>query len=141
MNKNETDQKFVSIPENEMNKELKSRIFELERLGVEYCRILQKKYEKIFEKQGKYNIRLWISRDIDGDEIDGLSSENCLEKEYRSQITIDYDDQKFDDDLYADTFLLWYYFGGYWKGSGSLYDLSKNDLYSDVEDTLIMLIK
>ncbi|OAH59211.1 MULTISPECIES: hypothetical protein [Bacillaceae] len=45
-----------------------------------------------------------------GDEIEGLTSEKCLEKEYRSQIAIDYDGPKFDEDFYAATIELWHYF-------------------------------
>ncbi|WP_298466907.1 hypothetical protein [uncultured Psychrobacillus sp.] len=57
-------------------------------------------------------------------------------KEYRSQIAIDYDSPKLEDDFYADTIQLWYYFGGYSEGSGTLYDLTKNDLETDIEEAL-----
>jgi hypothetical protein len=36
---------------------------------------------------------------------------------------------------------LWYYFGGHFKGSGTLYKLSKNDLETDIEDALKTLLK
>jgi len=36
---------------------------------------------------------------------------------------------------------LWYYFGGYSEGSGTLYDLSKNDLETDIEEALKMCLK
>lgn len=124
----------------EINEELKRNIVELERLGEEWGKVLQRKFADVFESQGKQNLRIWICRDIDGDEIEDLTSEKCLEKEYRSQIAIDYDGPKFDDDFYADTIELWYYFGGYFKGSGTLYDLSKNDLETDIEKTLKTLL-
>jgi hypothetical protein len=139
--KNEIDEKYVFIPEIEINEELKRNIVELEKLGEEWGKVLQRKYVDVFESQGKLNLRIWICRDIDGDEIEDLTSEKCLEKEYRSQIAIDYDGPKFDDDFYADTIELWYYFGGYFKGSGTLYDLSKNDLETDIEETLKTLLK
>lgn len=85
-----------------------------------------KKYIKEFELQGKQNLRIWVCGDIDGDEIEGLTSEKCLETECRSQIAIDYEDPKMDEDFYADTIDLWYYFGGYLNSSGTLYNISKN---------------
>jgi hypothetical protein len=47
---------------------------------------------------------------------------------------------KFDEDFYAVTIELWYYFGGYFKGSGTLYNLSKNDLATDIEESLKELL-
>ncbi|KIL74792.1 hypothetical protein SD77_2794 [Bacillus badius] len=41
-----------------------------------------------------------------------------------------------DDDFYAHTIQLWYYFGGYLEGSATLYDLSKKDLETDIEEAL-----
>src|SRR4051794_39136299 len=118
-NEHEIDNKYVSIPESEINEELKRSIVELERLGEQYSKVLQSKYKNVFENHGKHNLRIWICRDIDGDEMEELTSGSCLEKEYRSQIAIDYDGPKFDDDWYADTIELWYYFGGYFKGLGT----------------------
>ncbi|MCY8571312.1 hypothetical protein [Bacillus haynesii] len=138
---NEIDEKYIFVRESEINEELKRNIVELERLSEEWGKVLQKKYTKEFEKQGKYNLRIWICRDIDGDEIKDITSDKCLEKEYRSQIAIDYDGPKFDDDFYANTIELWYYFGGYFKGSGTLYDLSKNNLEIDIEEALKMLLQ
>jgi hypothetical protein len=138
--KEEIDEKYVFVPENEINEELKRNIVELERLGEEWSKVLQRKYANIFESQGKQNLRIWVCRDIDGDEEEELTSEGCLEKEYRSQIEIDFDSPKFDDDFYADTIELWYYFGGYFKGSGTLYDLSRKDLETDIEEALITKI-
>ncbi|MFD9628746.1 hypothetical protein [Peribacillus muralis] len=136
----ETDDGYVFVSEDGINEELKRRIVELERLGEEWSIFLQKKYTNKFESQGKQNLRIWVCRDIDGDEED-LNSDRCLEKEYRSQIAIDFDGPKIDDDFYTDTIELWYYFGGYFKSSGTLYDLSKNDLVTDIEETLKMLLK
>lgn len=138
---NEIVDKYVLVPESELNEEIKRKIDDLERLGEDWCKVFQRKYAYVFESQGKQNLRIWICRDIDGDEIEDLTSEKCLEKEYRSQIAIDYDGPKFDDDFYADTIELWYYFGGYFKGSGTLYDLYKNDLEKDIEETLKSLLK
>ncbi|MCS0673359.1 hypothetical protein [Cytobacillus firmus] len=55
----------------------------------------------------KQNLRIWVCRNIDGDELKELSSEKCLEKEYRSQIVIDFDDDTVEDDEYADIIQLW----------------------------------
>ncbi|MGG3452312.1 hypothetical protein ABER98_21175 [Domibacillus aminovorans] len=138
---NETDDRYALVSESEINEELKRNIVELEKLGEEWSEVLQRKYVNEFESQEKQNLRVWVCRDIDGDEIEGLTSEKCLEKEYRSQIAIDYDGPKFDEDFYANTIELWYYFGGYVKGSGTLYDLSKNDLEVDIEKSLKALLK
>jgi hypothetical protein len=137
----EIGEKYVFVSESEINEELKRNIVELERLGDEWSKVLQRKYANIFESQGKQNLRIWVCRDIDGEEEEDLTSERCLEKEYRSQISIDYDGPNFDDDWYADTIKLWYYFGGYFKSSGTLYDFSKNDLETDIEEALKMLLK
>ncbi|CAM4026899.1 hypothetical protein [Mesobacillus zeae] len=138
---NEFDDGYLFVPESEINEELKSNIVKLETLGEECSIVLQRIYANRFESQGKQNLRIWVCRDIDGDEIEGLASENCLEKEYHSQIAIDYDGPKFDDDFYAYAIDLWYYFGGYFKGSGTLYDLSKNNLKDDIEAVLKTLLK
>jgi hypothetical protein len=135
------DKMYICVPENEINEELKRKIIQLESLGEQLGKVLQRKYESVFESQGKLNLRIWVCRDIDGDEEYDLTSERCLEKEYRSQIARDYDGQKFDDDFYANTIELWYYFGGYFKGSGTLFDLSSNDLETEIEESLKMLLK
>lgn len=136
----EKNDRYVFIPETEINEELKRNIIELEKLADQVAKILQIKYTKEFENQAKLNLRIWVCRDIDGDREEDLTSERCLEKEYRSQIAIDYDGPKYDDDFYASTFGLWYYFGGYFKGSGTLYDLSENDLEADIEESLKSLL-
>ncbi|KQL36084.1 hypothetical protein [Psychrobacillus sp. FJAT-21963] len=137
---NNIDDRYVLIPVSTINEELTKNIVELEKLGEELTMVLQRKYAKVFENQGKTNLSIWISRDIDGDEIEDSTSEKCLVKEYRSQIAIDYDGQKLNEDIYAETICLWYYFGGYLKGSGTLYDLSKNNLEEDIEKALVMLL-
>ncbi|WHY98553.1 hypothetical protein [Peribacillus simplex] len=138
---NETDDRYVFVSEDVINEELKRRIVELERLGEEWSIFLQKKYANKFENQSKQHLRIWVCRDIDGEVKEGLNSEKCLEKEYRSQIVMDYDGPKVDDDFYAYYIPLWYYFGGSFKGSGTLYDLSKNNLESEIEDVLKILLK
>ncbi|MFQ3546190.1 hypothetical protein Q7A53_19075, partial [Halobacillus rhizosphaerae] len=67
--------------------------------------------------------------------------ESCLEKEYRSQIAIDYDGEKFDDEFYAATVYLWYYSSGYIKGTGTLFDLKNNDFKIEVEKELKELLR
>ncbi|WP_256869794.1 hypothetical protein [Bacillus sp. CDB3] len=86
------DERYILISESELNEELKRKIVELERLGSEYSKVLQKKYINEFERKGKRNLKIWVNRDIDGDEIEDLNSEKCLEKEYRSEIIIDFND-------------------------------------------------
>ncbi|MDR4927751.1 hypothetical protein [Peribacillus simplex] len=133
----------VCVPESEINEELKRKIVQLESFGEQLGKVLQKKYEDVFESQGKQNLRIWVCRDIDGDEKDDLTSEKCFEKEYRSQIVIDFDGPKFEgDEFYAYYIELWYYYGGFFKGSGSgtLYDLSNNDLETEIEEGLKILL-
>ncbi|MDM5156369.1 hypothetical protein QUF88_21905 [Bacillus sp. DX1.1] len=50
---------------------------------------------------------------------------------------MDYDGPKFEgDDFYAYYIELWYYFGGYFKSAGTLYDLSKSNLETDIKEAL-----
>lgn len=68
----------------------------------------------VFGSQGKRNLSIKICRDIDGDVLSDLTAERCLEKEYRSQITINYGTvAAYDEDLDAFTIDLWYYYGGF----------------------------
>lgn len=134
---------YLSVLKIEMNEELNRKIVELESLGEQLGEVLQRKYASVFESQGKQNLRIWVCRDIDGDENENLTTEQCFEKEYRSQLVIDYDGpiSKFEgDDFYAYYIELWYYFGGYFRGTGTLYDLSNNDLETETEETLKMLL-
>lgn len=134
---NEDIDRYLSIPYNEINKDLKERIMELEKRGEEWSKTLQGKYTNEFRSQGKQNLKIWVCRDIDGDQLEDLTSEYCLEKEYRSQIAIDFDDQTSErDDFYVHYINLWYYFGGHIKGSGTLYNVSKRSIELDIEEAL-----
>ncbi|MFP7486238.1 hypothetical protein SFC65_18930 [Priestia filamentosa] len=137
-NKND---KYIEIPESEMNEELKRHILELELLGEEYTEVLQNKYTNKFERYGKKNLKIWVCRDIDGEEIEDLSSEECLEREYRSQVAINFDGFTAKEDAYAYYIQLWYYFGGHSNGTGTLYNLSVNNLENDIEETLEKIFK
>ncbi len=39
-----------------------------------------------------------------------------------------------EEDAYVHYIQLWYYFSRYFKGTGTLYDLSKNRLEADIEE-------
>lgn len=130
---------YIGIPKNEINQELKIKIIKLEKLGEEISNTLQKRYVNEFEKQEKKELRIWVCRDIDGDELQSLTVENCFDLEYRSQIAIDFIGQKYDEEFYASTIYLWHYFKGV-KVSGTLYDLSNNDLEVAIENELIRLL-
>ncbi|MBK5463007.1 hypothetical protein [Peribacillus sp. TH27] len=137
--KEEIDDKYLFIPKDEINEGLKRNIIKLERLGNELSKVLQVEYSNEFERQGKSNLKIWVCRDIDGDEINELTSDSCLELEYRSQIAIDYEGPKNDEDFYADALPLWSY--GCCKASGTLYDISKDDLETYIEEILIELLE
>ncbi len=113
----------------------------LEEAGEAYSKSLQHKYRNKFEHDGKQNLKIWVCRDIDGDQLPNLSSEQCLEKEYRSQVAINFDGFTDEEDAYVYYIQLWYYFGGYFKGSGTLYDLSKNYLEADIEEKIEEILK
>lgn len=132
--------KYLFIPEDEIDEELKRNIIKLEEIGNELSKALQVKYLNEYEKRGKSSLKIWVCRDIDGDEMNELTSEDCFKLEYRSQIAIDYDGPKNDEDFYADALPLWYYFGGR-KASGTLYDFSKNDLGTYIEESLKKLLE
>jgi hypothetical protein len=134
------DNSYVEVPQNDINDGFKKYIIELEQLAIKLCTDLQRDYVKCFEKRGKKNLKLWVARDIDGDELEKLTYESCFEKEYRSQIVIDYDGPKFNEEFYAETIELWYYFGDYKNCTGTLYDLKNNDLKSSLEKTLQELL-
>ncbi|MBK0005986.1 MULTISPECIES: hypothetical protein [Priestia] len=136
----ETDDKYILVPESEKNENLKRDIVNLEEVGEAYCKNLQLKYRSKFEREDKQNLKIWVCRDIDGDQLPNLSSEQCLEKEYRSQIAINFDGFTDEEDAYVHYIQLWYYFGGYFKGTGTLYDLSKNHLEADIEEKLEELL-
>ncbi|MED4025579.1 hypothetical protein P4672_04885 [Priestia megaterium] len=136
----EADDKYILVPESEINETLKRDIVKLEEVGEAYCKSLQHKYRSKFERDGKQNLKVWVCRDIDGDQLPNLSSEQCLEKEYRSQVAINFDGFTDEEDAYVHYIQLWYYFSGYFKGTGTLYDLSKNRLEADIEEKLEELL-
>ncbi|MYL65478.1 hypothetical protein GLW07_19140 [Bacillus hwajinpoensis] len=131
---------YVEVPQSDIREELKKYIIELEQLAIKLCTDLQRDYVKCFDERGKKNLKLWVARDIDGDELEKLTYERCLEKEYRSQIVIDYNGPKLNEEFYAETFELWYYFGDCKKGTGTLYDLKNNDLKSSLQKILQELL-
>ncbi|MER0467684.1 hypothetical protein ABR330_13610 [Bacillus cabrialesii subsp. cabrialesii] len=142
-NQSPIDEGYLQIPKKDLNLELKQKIFELESLGEVVSKKLQNKYIDVFEAQGKPNLSIKVCRDIDGDELYDLTAERCLEKEYRSQITINYyrPAKAYDEDLDCCTIDLWYYYGGYkGTGYGTLFDLNNNDLEKEIEETLIFLL-
>lgn len=136
----EADDKCILVPESEINETLKRDIVKLEEVGETYCKSLQHKYRSKFERDGKQNLKVWVCRDIDGDQLPNLSSKQCLEKEYRSQVAINFDGFTDEEDAYVHYIQLWYYFSGYFKGTGTLYDLSKNRLEADIEEKLEELL-
>ncbi|MBY8914223.1 hypothetical protein KY305_15895 [Bacillus sp. YC2] len=135
---------YIQITEKDINLELKQRIFKLESLGEAVSKKVQKKYKDVFEAEGKQKLSIKICRDIDGDVLNDLSAERCLEKEYRSQITINYYQPKkeaYDEDLDCFTIDLWYYYGGFQgTGCGTLFDLNNNDLEKEIEEVLIFVL-
>ncbi|MEC1265028.1 hypothetical protein ACGYLS_17980 [Bacillus subtilis] len=142
-NQSPSDEDYIQIPEKDFNLELKQMIFELESQGEVVSKKLQNKYIDVFEAQGKPNLSIKICRDIDGDVLNDFTAERCFEKEYRSQIAINYNQPAIvcDEELDSITMDLWYYYGGY-KGSGygTLFDLNNNDLEKEIEETLIFLL-
>ncbi|MGM0951076.1 MAG: hypothetical protein ACQEWT_20020 [Bacillota bacterium] len=131
---------YLHILEKDINLELKQKIYALEGLGEVVAEKLQRKYTDVFECQGKRNLSIKICRDIDGDGISDLTAERCLEKEYRSQITINYGTLTANEDIDAFTIDLWYYYGGFiGSGCGTLFDLN-NDLEKEIEKVLIFLL-
>ncbi|WP_343310590.1 hypothetical protein AAHT65_17420 [Bacillus atrophaeus] len=137
------DESYLQIPEKDINLELKQKVFTLEGLGEVIAEELQNKYTDAFEIQGKQKLSIKICRDIDGDILSDLTAERCLEKEYRSQITINYGTViDCDEDLDGFTIDLWYYYGGYkGTGCGTLFDLNNNDLEKEIEEALTFLLK
>ncbi|MDO7346550.1 hypothetical protein [Bacillus stercoris] len=142
-NQSPIDEGYIQIPEKDINQVLKQVIFELESLGEAVSVKLQNKYAGVFEAQGKPNLSIKVCRDIDGDVINDLTAERCLEKEYRSQITINYYQpaKAYDEDLDCFTIDLWYYYGGFvGSGCGTLFDLNNNDLEKEIEEMLIFFL-
>lgn len=135
----ETD-RYIIVQNEEINEDLKQHINALERLGERYSKDLESEYKSKFESDGKKNLKVWVCRDIDGDQIQGLTSDQCLEGEYRSQIAINYDGFTDEEDAYVYYIQLWGCSRGR-KSIGGLYDLSKYDLKKEIEDTLSEVLK
>jgi hypothetical protein len=55
-------------------------------------------------------------------------------------VAINFDGFTDEEDAYVHYIQLWYYFSGYFKGTGTLYDLSKNRLEADIEEKLEELL-
>ncbi|MBK4203086.1 hypothetical protein EGI09_03835 [Bacillus subtilis] len=142
-NQSSIDEGYTLISEKDINQELKQVIFELESLGEAVSEKLQNKYIDVFEAKDKPNLSIKVCRDIDGDVINDLTAERCLEKEYRSQIAINFyrPAKVYDKDIDCITMDLWYYYGGFvGSGCGTLFDLNNNDLEKEIEEMLIFLL-
>lgn len=134
------DTKYVEIPDTDFDINLKREIQNLESYAEDLASSLQKKYSKEFEKKNRKNLKVYLERNIDGDEVEGISSDNAFEKEYRSVFAVEYDDFE-DDEQYEDIdILLWYYYGGYRHGSGGLYKLAQDNLEIEMEVALKELL-
>lgn len=135
-----SNEHYVEIPDTVFDEMLKREIQAVEMYAEEIAKSLQEKYVKKFEKKNRTNLKVYVHRDIDGDEGGGLSSDNAFEKEYRSLLAIDYDDAE-EDEQYADiSILLWYYFGGYRHGTGTLYQADQSNLERKMEEDLKALL-
>lgn len=135
------DTQYVEIPDTAFDENLKREIQKLESYAEELARSLQKKYSKEFEKKNRKNLKVYLERNIDGDEIEGISSDNAFEKEYRSVLAMEYDGFE-DDEQYEDIDIsLWYYFGGYRHGTGGLYKLAQDNLEIEMEEALKELLE
>ena len=137
----EASDKYVEVPANEINEDLKSHIIALEKLGEKYSEVIEKEYTSKFECNGKKNLKIWVCRDIDGDHLPDLTSNQCLEGEYRSQVAINFDGFTDEEDAYVYYIQLWYYFSGGRKSIGTLYDLSKCDLEANIKDQLEVILR
>ncbi|WP_279620749.1 hypothetical protein NQ126_006620 [Priestia megaterium] len=132
---------YVKVPANEINEDLKSHVIALEKLGEKYSEVIQKEYTSKFECNEKKNLKIWICRDIDGDQLPELTSNHCLEVEYRSQVAINFEGFTDEEDAYVYYIQLWYYFRGGRKGIGTLYDLSKCDLEAHIKNQLEVILR
>lgn len=141
LTKSNDPNKYISVDEHEINDEIKNEVIQLEDLAGKLAEKLQSHYEMQFEEQKKRNFSIWVSRDLDGDEIGSLTADCCLEKEYRSQLAINYNDPAEDNDFYEATITLWHYQRGFLKSFAFLYDATRNNLEKDIEDTLTNLLE
>jgi hypothetical protein len=126
---------YIAVQEDEMDSELRNRIFKLENLAKGLTQELQRKYAPQFKDSGKPNLKVWVHRDIDGDEIELLTLERFFTKEYRAVVAINFDREDSDGD-FVTYIQLWYYFGGYRKGEGTLYNSATRNLKADIEEVL-----
>lgn len=102
---------------------------------------MQNEYAKDFQrKTGKI---LWVrlQRDIDGDVDAGLSAENASKKEYRSLLAVDWETSEIDEELEGIDIPLWYYFGGYRQGTGTIYNQSLDKLELEIVSAIEELLK
>lgn len=135
-----SDTAYVGITDTAFDEALKSEIREVEAYAAELAKSLQKQFEKEFEKKNRKNLRVGLERTIDGDEVEGISSDHVFEKEYCSFMAVEYDNFD-DDDRYEDIDIpLWYYFGGYWHGTGTLYQAAYDNLEKEMEEALKKLL-
>ncbi|MGF9891168.1 hypothetical protein ABEX78_21145 [Priestia megaterium] len=126
---------YITVEETEMDSELKNRIYKLENNAKILAQELQRKYVIQFKEQGKPNLKIWVHRDIDGDEIKDITFNRFFEKEYRSLVAINFDYED-NDDIFVTYIQLWYYHGGYKKGQGNLYNSSIHNLKEEIEEVL-----
>ncbi|WKA57292.1 hypothetical protein QWY16_12360 [Planococcus shenhongbingii] len=133
-------QKYISIDAEGIDEELKNRIVEMENLAENLAKKMQLQYAAQFEEQKKRNFSVWLSRDLNGDVLESLSADCCLDKEYRSRIAIDYNDPGYDNDAYAAAITIWHHHGTFFKRFGTLFDAAKNDLEKEIEEMLKNLL-
>ncbi|SDI14895.1 hypothetical protein SAMN04487975_11285 [Planococcus glaciei] len=132
---------YRGIPDDSFDQELKNKIHQLEHYAEEVGKSLQNKYAEDFQRKTGKILRVWIQRDIDGDLNAGLSAENAFEKEYRSLIAIDWETSEMDEELEGIDIPLWYYFGGYRQGTGTIYNLSQEKLELEIVNAIEELLK
>ncbi|MFQ3546098.1 hypothetical protein Q7A53_18610, partial [Halobacillus rhizosphaerae] len=60
---------YIAVPQKDINRSMKEKIRDLEELAEELCPDLTKKYELEFEHHQMKNLKIWVVRDIDGDEL------------------------------------------------------------------------
>ena len=136
--KDKQNEKYQLVLEREFNQNLKDKIYSIEKSAEEIGLELQREYQPIFNNN-KENLSIFVRRDIDGDVDSHLTSKQAFCKEYRSELVISFKDPNIgtdEEDLYIPPILLWYYYGGYKKGNGTLYNSSVTELKNEVILTL-----
>lgn len=129
-------QKYISVEAEDIDERLKKTIVEMEDYAQNLAKKFQIQYAAQFEEQKKRNFSIWISRDLNGDVLEELTSCNCLENEYRSQIAVDYNDPADDNDNYAATITLWHCHGSCFKKFGTLFNAAEHDLEKEIKEKL-----